>query len=242
MAQMSAVHPTVAGAEDFAYQMWPIEEAYSWKEIFGTLKIPKPHWRKTKSSKVKFVEVAYLNYSANAILADRPPVWLYDASEGNIAASEGRSDSTENDADEMAQRRRDTNRRKRARKQEKKSQQMEQEEREEGKRMQRKREKKKRKKRNGNRKERVSRRMEREGRGRRRRKAQTRTSDRKLRREDGTRSGTSGGVYDSIQDGFEREMKERFVGVTNGVLSELGTSAVVAWKGLGDQSRMYFIL
>jgi hypothetical protein len=39
------VHPTVKGAEDFPYQVWPIDDTATWIAVFGTTSAPRPRWR-----------------------------------------------------------------------------------------------------------------------------------------------------------------------------------------------------
>lgn len=43
------VHPTVKGAENFKYQVWPVDQTDTWIAKFG---LPKttPHWRQVKGS------------------------------------------------------------------------------------------------------------------------------------------------------------------------------------------------
>ncbi|KAF2499200.1 hypothetical protein BU16DRAFT_453839 [Lophium mytilinum] len=43
--RIEMVHPTVKGAENFSYQMWPIDEMKNWVAAFGTVAIKKNRWR-----------------------------------------------------------------------------------------------------------------------------------------------------------------------------------------------------
>jgi hypothetical protein len=42
------VHPTVKGAEDFYYQIWPSDETHLWVERFAQPSIRQPSWREVK--------------------------------------------------------------------------------------------------------------------------------------------------------------------------------------------------
>lgn len=43
--RIEMVHPTVRGAEDFRYQVWPVDETIAWIAKFGAVAIKKWHWR-----------------------------------------------------------------------------------------------------------------------------------------------------------------------------------------------------
>ncbi|KAH8691940.1 hypothetical protein BGW36DRAFT_277946, partial [Talaromyces proteolyticus] len=45
VSRIEIVHPMVKGAGNFHYQIWPVDETYSWIEKFGSQAAPKPHWR-----------------------------------------------------------------------------------------------------------------------------------------------------------------------------------------------------
>ncbi|RWQ95428.1 hypothetical protein C8Q69DRAFT_486498 [Paecilomyces variotii] len=45
VAQIEMVHPTVPGAEEFHYRIWPNDETFSWYENFGHPH-PATHWRR----------------------------------------------------------------------------------------------------------------------------------------------------------------------------------------------------
>jgi hypothetical protein len=45
LLQIEMVHPTVKGAEDFHYQVWPIDDTATWIAVFGTTSVPRPRWR-----------------------------------------------------------------------------------------------------------------------------------------------------------------------------------------------------
>jgi hypothetical protein len=49
VSRIEIVHPMVKGAEDFHYQIWPVDETHSWIERFGKQATPKPHWRAVKA-------------------------------------------------------------------------------------------------------------------------------------------------------------------------------------------------
>jgi hypothetical protein len=49
VSRIESVHPMVKGAEDFHYQIWPVDETHSWIERFGNQATPKPHWRAVKA-------------------------------------------------------------------------------------------------------------------------------------------------------------------------------------------------
>ena len=42
------VHPSVAGAEDFRYQIWPVDESSQWIDRYKGLAVPKLCWRPVK--------------------------------------------------------------------------------------------------------------------------------------------------------------------------------------------------
>ena len=44
VARIEMVHPTIPGAEEFHYQIWPNDETFSWYENFGHPH-PATHWR-----------------------------------------------------------------------------------------------------------------------------------------------------------------------------------------------------
>ncbi|KAI9934846.1 hypothetical protein ASPWEDRAFT_44372 [Aspergillus wentii DTO 134E9] len=44
VARIEMVHPTIPGAEEFRYQIWPKDETGSWYENFGH-PTPETHWR-----------------------------------------------------------------------------------------------------------------------------------------------------------------------------------------------------
>ncbi|EEY24020.1 conserved hypothetical protein [Verticillium alfalfae VaMs.102] len=50
--RIEVVHPAVPEAADFAYQMWPVDEAEVWKERFGRLSVANTRWRQIKASQV----------------------------------------------------------------------------------------------------------------------------------------------------------------------------------------------
>lgn len=45
VSQIEMVHPTVREAENFHYQIWPVDETHTWIAKFGTLTLSKPCWR-----------------------------------------------------------------------------------------------------------------------------------------------------------------------------------------------------
>jgi hypothetical protein len=45
LLQIEMVHPTVKGAEDFHYQVWPVDDTATWIAVFGTTSVPRPRWR-----------------------------------------------------------------------------------------------------------------------------------------------------------------------------------------------------
>lgn len=46
--RIEMVHPSVEGAEDFHYQIWPVDETDHWLSRFGQKHIPRTHWRAVK--------------------------------------------------------------------------------------------------------------------------------------------------------------------------------------------------
>jgi hypothetical protein len=47
--RIEVVHPTLQECSDFAYQIWPIDEVGIWKKRYGTLRVLRPRWRRTKA-------------------------------------------------------------------------------------------------------------------------------------------------------------------------------------------------
>jgi hypothetical protein len=45
LLQIEMVHPAVKGAEDFYYQVWPIDDTATWIAMFGMTSVPRPRWR-----------------------------------------------------------------------------------------------------------------------------------------------------------------------------------------------------
>ncbi|KAK5993614.1 hypothetical protein PT974_07048 [Cladobotryum mycophilum] len=45
--RINVVHPTVAGAENYTYQMWPYDCPFFWKELFGENRA-NVHWREVR--------------------------------------------------------------------------------------------------------------------------------------------------------------------------------------------------
>jgi hypothetical protein len=48
--RIEMVHPTVRGAEEFRYQVWPIDETVAWIARFGAVTIEKRRWRAVGSN------------------------------------------------------------------------------------------------------------------------------------------------------------------------------------------------
>ncbi|KAF2177152.1 hypothetical protein K469DRAFT_810030 [Zopfia rhizophila CBS 207.26] len=45
--QIEMVHPTVKRAENFSYQVWPVDNTATWITVFGTVTLEKQRWRMT---------------------------------------------------------------------------------------------------------------------------------------------------------------------------------------------------
>ena len=45
LLRIEMAHPTVKGAENFSYQIWPVDETDSWIANFGHQILEKRHWR-----------------------------------------------------------------------------------------------------------------------------------------------------------------------------------------------------
>ncbi|KAG5298018.1 hypothetical protein I7I48_07337 [Histoplasma ohiense] len=54
VSRIEMVHPTVKGAEDFCYQVWPADDARLWIANFGMLP-PKKHWRRVSPKKQNLI-------------------------------------------------------------------------------------------------------------------------------------------------------------------------------------------
>ena len=48
VSRIEMVHPTVKGAENFCYQIWPVDETRTWIAKFGMLTLKKQRWRMVK--------------------------------------------------------------------------------------------------------------------------------------------------------------------------------------------------
>ncbi|KAH8653992.1 hypothetical protein BGZ60DRAFT_419120 [Tricladium varicosporioides] len=48
VSQIEMVHPTVKGAEDTYYQIWPVDDTATWTAKFGELGVQKRRWRMVK--------------------------------------------------------------------------------------------------------------------------------------------------------------------------------------------------
>jgi hypothetical protein len=46
--RIEMVHPTVKGAENFTYQIWPVDQTASWVAAFGLRNLQKRRWRSAK--------------------------------------------------------------------------------------------------------------------------------------------------------------------------------------------------
>jgi len=46
--QIAMVHPTVKGAENFSYQIWPVDETATWIAEFATVALKKRRWRSVR--------------------------------------------------------------------------------------------------------------------------------------------------------------------------------------------------
>ncbi|RDW70117.1 hypothetical protein BP5796_08514 [Coleophoma crateriformis] len=51
VSRIEMVHPTVEGAEDIYYQIWPVDDTTTWTARVGELNVQKPCWRKVKTQK-----------------------------------------------------------------------------------------------------------------------------------------------------------------------------------------------
>ena len=63
VSRIEMVHSTVRGAEDFYYQMWPVDNTNTWTAKFGESKVEKRRWRVVKklkalSNRLRDVEIA----------------------------------------------------------------------------------------------------------------------------------------------------------------------------------------
>ena len=62
---INIVHPTVAGAENFSYQSWPIDMTAQWIEGFPNPVAPPPQWRLVKSnSKIRRIKTVLASAAA----------------------------------------------------------------------------------------------------------------------------------------------------------------------------------
>jgi hypothetical protein len=51
VSRIEMVHPTVKGAENISYQIWPVDNTTTWTAIFGELNVQKRRWRMVKTLK-----------------------------------------------------------------------------------------------------------------------------------------------------------------------------------------------
>ncbi len=50
VSRIDAAHPTVRGAENFIYQLWPVDEIFSWLAKYHGLPARLPRWRRPSGS------------------------------------------------------------------------------------------------------------------------------------------------------------------------------------------------
>ncbi|CRG92861.1 hypothetical protein PISL3812_09934 [Talaromyces islandicus] len=60
----------VKGAEDFRYQIWPVNETHLWIERFGNQIAPMPHWRAVKANFVATVALSRNLYPINGLKSE----------------------------------------------------------------------------------------------------------------------------------------------------------------------------
>ena len=51
VSRIEMVHPTVKGAENISYQIWPVDDTTTWTTRFGELNVQKRRWRMVKTVK-----------------------------------------------------------------------------------------------------------------------------------------------------------------------------------------------
>jgi flagellar biosynthesis GTPase FlhF len=51
VSRIEMVHPTVKGAENIYYQIWPVDNTTTWTARFGELNVQKRRWRMVKTLK-----------------------------------------------------------------------------------------------------------------------------------------------------------------------------------------------
>ncbi len=71
ISRIEIVHPTVKGAEDMYYQIWPVDNTTTWTARFGELNVQKRRWRmvnqsKALSNKLRDMEIAEAHQEAKA--------------------------------------------------------------------------------------------------------------------------------------------------------------------------------
>jgi hypothetical protein len=71
VSRIEMVHPTVKGAENFYYQIWPVDNTTTWTARFGELNVQKQGWRMVKtfkalSNKLGDMEIAKAHQEAKA--------------------------------------------------------------------------------------------------------------------------------------------------------------------------------
>jgi hypothetical protein len=71
ISRIEMVHPTVKGAEDMYYQIWPVDNTTTWTARFGELNVQKRRWRmvnqsKALSNKLRDMEIAEAHQEAKA--------------------------------------------------------------------------------------------------------------------------------------------------------------------------------
>ncbi|PGH04050.1 hypothetical protein GX51_03720 [Blastomyces parvus] len=92
VSRIEMVHPTVKGAEDFAYQTWPTNETDIWIARFGTSHQKKQRWRAVGSS--KFLRVYTI---LGAATAPQPQGYLEALGENGVQRNPGTVQSGNDD-------------------------------------------------------------------------------------------------------------------------------------------------
>ncbi|KAF5012727.1 hypothetical protein FDECE_1220 [Fusarium decemcellulare] len=66
VTRIDLIHPEVKGAEDFRYQLWPVDEVHIWIQEFAKATIPRTMWlQRARTSQVRQIEEMLRSISSN---------------------------------------------------------------------------------------------------------------------------------------------------------------------------------
>ncbi|KAH7399786.1 hypothetical protein BKA64DRAFT_670400 [Cadophora sp. MPI-SDFR-AT-0126] len=66
VSRIVMVHPDVSKAENFSYQVWPVDETDTWTRQFGTMHVQKRAWRTIKTQKALSINIGGMEIAKDA--------------------------------------------------------------------------------------------------------------------------------------------------------------------------------